>query len=126
MNDKDPNGTDQHAPGAKLDAGKAPIGTMCLGYFPNALAGVAELSAFGAKKYTPFGWAAVPNGIARYTDGLVRHLSSEMRGEYSDSETELPHAYATAWNALARLELMLREKKGITNNELPEWLMEKK
>ena len=36
---------------------------------------------------------------------------SEAQGEEIDHETGLMHAAQTAWNALSRLELMLREKE---------------
>ena len=40
---------------------------------------------------------------------MLRHLLAEMRGEDVDPDTGLLHAAHTAWNALARLDLMLRE-----------------
>lgn len=103
----DPNGTDPHAPGAKLDAGKAMAGILA--DFARALTAVAEVGTFGAKKYSRGGWQAVPNGAERYTDAMWRHLLKEAY-EPVDSDSGLAHDAHMAWNALARLELRLREK----------------
>lgn len=104
----DPNGRAPSEPGAKLDAGKAPIMQGVLQYFPRALDAVAGVSALGARKYTWGGWESVPDGVNRYSDALGRHLLSEKIDGPVDPETDLLHAAQVAWNALARLELMLR------------------
>lgn len=106
--ERDPNGMDAHQPGAKLDAGKPLVG-LVLGGFARALTKVAEVGTFGAKKYTPMGWVQVPDGEARYTDALYRHLLKEAEGEAFDPDSKLLHAAHAAWNALARLDLILRE-----------------
>jgi hypothetical protein len=105
----DPNGKDQHEPGAKLDAGKNRIGMVLFG-FANALQEVSRVGTFGANKYTDNGWMSVPDGEARYTDAMLRHLLSEASGERIDEESGMLHAAQTAWNSLARLELMLRSR----------------
>jgi len=105
----DPNGIEQHRPGAKLDAGKPMAGV--LGDFGLALLAVAEVGTFGANKYTRGGWQSVPNGVERYTDAAWRHLLKE-RMEELDNDSNLRHAAHMAWNSLARLELMLRESEG--------------
>lgn len=109
--ERDPNGIDQHAPGAKLDAGKIMAGV--LGDFGQALLAVAEVGTFGANKYTRGGWQSVENGTVRYTDAAWRHLLKEQ-SEALDADSNLLHAAHFAWNALARLELMIREQN---NNE---------
>ena len=108
--ERDPHGTDQHAPGAKLDAGKPRVG-LVLGDFAHALHAVACVGTFGACKYTDHGWLSVPNGPARYTDAMLRHWLAEQTGELTDEQTGLHHAAHLAWNALARLELLLREQQ---------------
>lgn len=108
----DPHGTDAHAPGAKLDAGKNQLGLIFHG-FPRALQAVGEVGTYGAQKYSPNGWLHVPDGERRYTDAMYRHLMKEAQGEHIDPETELMHAAQSAWNALARLELMLRNGEKI-------------
>jgi hypothetical protein len=104
---------DQHEPGAKLDDGKVRVG-LVLGAFANALTEVCKVGTFGAKKYTDNGWLEVPNGIERYTDAMLRHWLAEQTGEWLDQESELLHAAHLAWNALARLELILREQPQVT------------
>lgn len=99
----------------KYDGGKAPIYRGCLSYFPRAVAAVAAVSAFGASKYAWKGWENVPDGFNRYSDALVRHLAYEGQGEVLDPDSGLHHAAHTAWNALARLELLLKEKENGTD-----------
>lgn len=105
----DPNGLSSSDAGAKLDAGK-PMPRLIVGGFSKALMKVAEVGTFGAKKYTEEGWRKVPNGVKRYEDAMLRHYLYEKGGEKFDSESDLLHAAHLAWNALARLELMLDEK----------------
>ncbi len=107
----DPNGKNAHTPGAKLDAGKSRLGLVLSG-FSRALQEVGKVGTYGANKYTDNGWMEVPNGISRYTDAMYRHLMKEAAGEVCDKDTELLHAAHAAWNALARLDLMLRDGEG--------------
>jgi hypothetical protein len=106
--ESDPTGRAPSTPGAKLDAGKIPVLRGVIQYFPMALIAVAEISAHGATKYSWQGWRSVPNGIDRYGDALVRHLIKETKAAH-DEDSGLLHAAHAAWNALARLELMLTE-----------------
>lgn len=108
-NEKDPHGIAAHQPGAKLDAGKAPIRRGLLEYFPRACEAVAQVSAFGAAKYTWGGWETVPDGVNRYGDAAVRHVVKARTEGPVDSDSGLLHAAHEAWNALARLELLMRE-----------------
>jgi hypothetical protein len=105
----DPNGLDIHAPGAKVDAGK-PMVALVLGDFSDALMKVSEVGTFGAKKYSPHGWLEVPQGVERYSDAMLRHFCYEASGEEIDPDSGIEHAAHLAWNALARLQLMLNEK----------------
>lgn len=109
MTERDPNGKNPHELGAKLDAGKSPIYRGLIDYFPNACRAVADVSAVGAKKYAWKGWNSVSDGVPRYSDALMRHLVSESY-ELLDPDTGLTHASQVAWNAMARLELILRNK----------------
>lgn len=106
----DPNGTQAHERGAKLDEGKPRVGLVLNG-FSRALIEVCKVGTEGAAKYSDNGWKYVPNGINRYTDSLGRHILYEAIGEEVDSDFGLLHAAHTAWNALARLELILLEKE---------------
>jgi len=105
----DPDGIDAHTPGAKLDAGKCRAGLVING-FARALTAVVDVGTYGADKYSDNGWAHVQNGQARYTDAMYRHLLAEASGERLDKETGLLHAAHAAWNAIARLDLMLRSE----------------
>jgi hypothetical protein len=106
--EEDPNGIGQHDDGAKLDKGK-PDASL-LGYFGQALLAVSEVGTHGAKKYTRGGWQHVPDGINRYTAAMLRHFFQENQGKW-DSDLPVLHAAQVAWNALARLELILREEE---------------
>lgn len=107
MNEKDPFGINQHAPGAKLDHGK-PMAGRLLGLFPRALWQVAEVGTFGANKYTEGGWQYVPDGFKRYEDAGFRHFLKRQMGETYDPDSGYMHLAHEAWNALAKLELYCR------------------
>lgn len=101
----DPTGRLPGDAGAKLDAGKPDLSLLL--DFGLALSAVGEVSTHGARKYSRGGWQAVPDGANRYTAAMLRHLLAEGREKY-DEGSGLAHAAQVAWNALARLELMLR------------------
>lgn len=106
--DAAPAGDDTAAGGTKLDYGKHAVYSLALDYFPRALGAVANVSEYGSRKYAAKGWLKVPNGKVRYSDALGRHLLKEaIEGPYDDGDSGLSHAAQAAWNALARLELML-------------------
>lgn len=107
----DPTGVAPNTPGAKLDAGKAPVMQGVIRYFPRALEIVARISEKGAKKYTWKGWESVPDGQDRYANARGRHELALGRGEIMDDSpggTGELHLGQVAWNALAELELYLR------------------
>ena len=60
-------------------------------------------------KYTENGWMEVPKGIDRYDDAKMRHWLDEKAGIACDPDTQLLHAAHEAWNALARLDLLIRK-----------------
>lgn len=113
--ERDPHGLDQHQLGAKLDAGK-PRPSLVLGDFSRALRAVTDIGTFGAAKYTDRGWLSVVNGLERYDDALMRHWLREHSGEDTDPDSGFLHAAHAAWNALAKLELILREKEHAVRN----------
>ena len=107
----DPNGLSAKAPGSKLDKGKAPVMQGVLQYFPRALKAIAEISEVGANKYSWKGWESVDDGENRYGNAMARHiLAEDIEGPFDNGPggTGKLHAAQSAWNALARLELMLR------------------
>lgn len=93
----------------KYDGGKPCVFRGSIDYFPRAIEAVSEVSTFGAQKYAWKGWEGVEDGYARYSDAMARHLISEGKGELVDPDSGLLHAAHCAWNALARLELKLRD-----------------
>jgi hypothetical protein len=95
----------------KYDGGKPAVYQGAIGYFPRAIREVSAVSTFGASKYAWKGWEQVPDGFNRYSDALGRHLLQEASGEDIDGDSGLLHAAQVAWNALARLELKLRENE---------------
>lgn len=99
--------------GVKYDQGKPPVFRGVANYFPDALAAVAEVSAFGAEKYVWEGWRAVPDAENRYLDALARHLLAVGRDgtDAQDQESGLLHLEHLAWNALAVLQLRLEALK---------------
>jgi hypothetical protein len=115
--ESDPFGKSAKEPGSKLDYGKSPIYRGAISYFPRALMSVSGVSAYGANKYSWKGWEDVPDGVNRYSDALGRHLAKEgIEGLYDLEILNDPkypgkilHASQVAWNALARLELILKE-----------------
>jgi hypothetical protein len=112
VEEKDPNGLTLKTAGAKADEGKVSVTRGCLHYFPRALTEVARLSTIGANKYSWKGWEKVADGIHRYGDALGRHeLKIEDCFTKRDSDTGVLEATAVAWNALARLELILRQQE---------------
>ena len=104
-------------PGMKNDNGKIRpalvINSMAL-----AMQAIAEVGTYGAEKYSADNWMQVEDGIERYTDAMYRHLLDEAAGEALDDESGLMHAAHAAWNAIARLELILRLEED--SGELPE------
>ena len=110
MIEVDPTGLSQHQPGAKLDAGKLRP-ALVLGGFAAALEAVVKVGTDGAAKYTDNGWKEVPNGFARYDDAARRHTTKRDKGETHDADSGSLHLAHEAWNALARMELYLKENK---------------
>ena len=103
--------------GRKEDKGKPIAGV--LGDFSLALSAVVDVGTFGAQKYSRGNWQYVDQGRTRYTDAMWRHLLA-ANSEELDAETGCSHEAAMVWNALARLELKLRNERGITAMT-PDW-----
>jgi len=109
LSESDPLGKSAKDPGSKLDTGKAPVLRGAIQYFPRAIRYLAQISEIGSRKYSWKGWEKVPDGINRYGDALMRHLLAEEIEGSLDMDTGCLHAAQVAWNAMARLELMLRD-----------------
>lgn len=72
-----------------------------------ALDAVAEVLRYGAKKYEVRGWE---KGMAwgRLLGAAMRHLAAWARGNYRDSESQLPHLAHAACCVLMLLALTMR------------------
>lgn len=97
--------------GRKFDGGKSPVRRGVLEYFPRAILEIGNLSAFGAEKYDWDNWEFVEDAINRYGDAEIRHICEAAISGEKDEESGLLHATHAAWDALAVLELKLREKE---------------
>lgn len=104
------------AEGKKYDGGKSPVFQGVFQYFPRALVAVGDISRYGAEKYQlsydDVNWFRVEGGFGRYSDALARHLLGEFIDGANDPESGKLHAAMVAWNALARLELLMTKKDG--------------
>lgn len=95
--------------GRKDDAGKTQAGIL-LEDFPRALLAVAQVATFGANKYERGNWLKVQDAKQRYADAMLRHMLEDGVKPCSvDAESGMLHKAHAAWNALAVLELALRE-----------------
>lgn len=102
--------------GRKDDGGKAPIWQGLFQYFPRALTAVANVSKYGAEKYSlsydDVNWLRVDDGINRYSDAMARHQLGEFVDAGGiDPESKFHHSLQIAWNALARLERLILDGK---------------
>lgn len=95
--------------GLKFDGDKSRW-TLLMGGMPKALAGVAAVLTFGAKKYAAHSWKQVENNTERYRDALYRHINQLESGELVDSESGLSHWDHIACNALFLSELSKEAK----------------
>lgn len=112
----DPLGKNAHEPGAKLDGGKLRP-ALVLSAFSRALEAVVRIGTDGATKYTDNGWLEVPEGQSRYEDAKVRHQLARYTGQLIDSDSGSLHLAHEAWNALAVLELYLRNEEEKENGK---------
>lgn len=101
--------------GVKHDSDKLPYFTVLFKQFPNALREVVKCSAAGHEKYkeTDLDWqnfSRVDRAETRYKDAMLRHMTEEGVVEDMLSYGEVTHEAAVVWNALADLEIKLRNK----------------
>lgn len=96
--------------GLKSDADK-PRWSLLMQGCAKALAGVAAVLTFGAKKYAAHNWKQVENNKERYRDALYRHLNAIEGGELVDPESGLPHWDHVTCNALFLSQLNHEDTK---------------
>lgn len=80
--------------------------------FPEALKAIVKCSEYGHNKYKEtdsdfLNFKRVEGGSKTYADAGLRHRLEQGK----DLESNLPHQYHVAWNALAELELWIQEKE---------------
>lgn len=95
--------------GVKLNNGKPQI-SLLFKQFPKALEAIAKCSEYGHEKYKEtdhdfLNYQRVEGGSKNYADAGLRHRLQEG----NDNESGLPHAFHVAWNALAELEIWIKE-----------------
>ncbi len=112
MSESEPQGKSPHVRGSKLDSGKNRA-SLVMGNFSLALLEVGKVGTFGANKYTDSGWIEVPQAFDRYSDAMQRHFLAEYSGEKNDQDSGFSHASHLTWNALCRLELILRHHPSV-------------
>lgn len=81
---------------------------------------VVRVREMGVKKYgDPDNWQSVDKANERYRAAAMRHLVADMRGEYLDEESGLPHLAHAACNLFFLLEFagMAEEKYRRSGNE---------
>ena len=110
--ESDPNGLSLNAPGAKADAGKLRP-TLILRDMSRALLAITKIATDGAAKYSDGGWILVPNGSERYEDASLRHMLKRFAGQEVDTDSGEAHLAHEAWNALAKLDLYLRNRETV-------------
>jgi hypothetical protein len=92
---------------------KAPIYQGLLAKFPRALAEIAKVSAYGAKKHQVSlmsnNYLTVPDASTVYADAVGRHiLAQALEGPVNHADGGMLHKAQLAWNALADLEVWLK------------------
>lgn len=99
--------------GQKFDDGKLPYYTVLFKQFPNALREVVKCSLAGHNKYhkTDSDWQNFSrnSGDDRYKNAMLRHMTEVGPIEDMAEFGEMTHEAAVVWNALADLEIKLRE-----------------
>lgn len=93
-NDIHTNDTLNQNKGSKHDNGKAPIHMIP----EDAILGMAEAFAYGAKKYDRFNYRKGID-LTRLTDSLMRHVLAYLKGEDIDPESGLHHTKHILANA---------------------------
>lgn len=104
------------ATGRKDDAEKVPLDLLD----PLALEGLAQVLAFGAKKYAAHNWRG---GISwsRLLAALLRHTFAILRGELVDGESGLPHIdhVGCCWMFLSHMMKTRQDLNDLYKKESP-------
>ena len=83
--------------------------------FPRAILAIAAVSVDGTKKHkvplSDQSYRDIPDAVNVYGEALCRHLLREQIEGEVDPEFGHLHAAHAAWDALARLEILLIDKE---------------
>lgn len=95
--------------GEKTNKNKPQI-SLLFKQFPKALEAIAKCSEYGHQKYKEsdldfLNYQRVYGGSKTYADAGLRHRLEQG----NDLESGLPHQFHVAWNALAELEIWIKE-----------------
>lgn len=86
-----------------------------VGRFPRAIFAVSEVSLFGTKKHNvplmDMSYLCLPDGANEMREAKMRHVLNEAISGPIDVDFQLFHAAHEAWNAMARLEIMLKNQE---------------
>lgn len=102
--------------GVKNDSGKLPYYIVLFKQFPLALQEVMKCSQAGHNKYYATdskdwqNFARVEGADIRYKNAMLRHMSETGSVKDMEEYGGMTHEAAVAWNALADLEVSLRNK----------------
>lgn len=61
---------------------------------------IVKVLTFGARKYAPEGWKAVPRARERYEAALLRHIAARQAGDLVDRDSGLMHSAHIGCNAV--------------------------
>ena len=91
---------------------KPPAARGVVTRFPRAILELAKLSQYGTTKHEvsidDVSYRDIPDGEGVLLDAQVRHICQEaITGEVNEDDGDHLHATQEAWNALARLEIIL-------------------
>jgi hypothetical protein len=107
---------DALAPATKAKYSKAPVFQGVFARFPRAMKEIAKVSKFGTEKHKvrldDTSYLDIPDAYATYSNAIARHLVNEaIEGPVNldPADGGMLHAAQAAWDALARLEIFLRD-----------------
>ena len=95
---------------------KTPVALGCILRFPRAMLEVAKVSVYGCNKHKApmgsMGYIDVPDAENVYREAEGRHFVKEaLEGPVNHEDGDLLHKAQKAWNALADLEVFLRNRE---------------
>lgn len=97
--------------GVKNDSGKPKMSMLFSKALKPAIISVIRVLEYGAVKYPgEDNWAKVEDGVNRYRDAALRHLSDHCTGARTD-ESGLPHLAHAACSVLFALALEIADEQ---------------